>query len=462
MRAGIYARISEDRDETQLGVQRQVADCKELAARRGWEVADEYVDNDLSAYSGKRRPEYERMLADIADGQIGAVVVWHQDRLHRQPRELEEFFDVCDKAGLTDLASVSGDIDLSTHDGRLKARIMGAVARNQSDAASRRLKRKALEIAKNGGTTGGGTRPFGFEDDRVTVRPNEAAIIRELADRLLAGETLRSLCADLNERGIMTSSNGDWTPTPLRRMLRSGRISGQREHQDEIVANGRWDKIIEPEQTTRIRALLDDPSRRATRAPRRYLLSGGLLRCGQCGAQMVARPRQDGTRRYVCASGPRYVGCGKSYTLAEPLEDLVTEAVLWRLDSPELAQMIRNDQNGNGAESQGEADALAARLDDLAVAYANGDVTMREWMAARDPLRRRHEVALRRVARASKAGVLNGHVGHADEVRKRWPDLGLDRRRAIIAAALSHVTVKPGRRGYNRFDPQRFDLTWRY
>ncbi len=59
-----------------------------------------YVDDDRSAYSGKPRPEYRRMLADIADGAIDAVVVWHLDRLHRQPRELEEFFEVCDAVGL--------------------------------------------------------------------------------------------------------------------------------------------------------------------------------------------------------------------------------------------------------------------------------------------------------------------------------------------------------------------------
>ena len=54
--AAIYARISSDQDGTTLGVQRQLEDCRKLAADLGWQVVDEYVDNDLSAYSGKRRP----------------------------------------------------------------------------------------------------------------------------------------------------------------------------------------------------------------------------------------------------------------------------------------------------------------------------------------------------------------------------------------------------------------------
>ena len=71
------------------------------------------------------------MLDDIARGAVDALVVYHLDRLHRQPRELEEFFD-SPAAGLTKLATVTGDIDLSTHDGQFLARILGAVARRRA------------------------------------------------------------------------------------------------------------------------------------------------------------------------------------------------------------------------------------------------------------------------------------------------------------------------------------------
>ena len=461
MRAGLYARISEDRDETQLGVQRQIEDCEQLAARRGWEITDRYVDNDISAYKGGRRPEYERLLADIAARRIDAVVIWHQDRLHRQPRELEEFFDVCDRAGLTDLATVGGDLDLATHDGRLKARIMGAVARNQSDAASRRLRRKALEIARAGGISGGGTRPFGFDADRLTVRADEAEIIREVADRLLAGVPMRSLCRDLNDRGITTPTGGPWAPFVLARMLRSARIGGQREHRGEIVAAARWPAIITPEQTTRIRAILDDPFRRTARAPRAYLLKG-LLRCARCDTTMVARPREDGRRRYVCARGPALPGCGRCYVLAEPVERFVTEAVLWRLDSPELARALRQPHRTTRNDSQHATDLLTARLDELARAYAQGSVSMREWLVAREPLQRQLDDTRRRIARDAGVAVLAEHAGRAGELRNRWPDLDIGQQHAIIASVLGQVIVRSGRPGYNRFDPQRFDLIWRH
>ncbi len=460
-RAGIYARISEDRDETQAGVGRQVEDCERLAQARGWEVVQRYVDNDLSAYRGQKRPEYRRMLEDIRACRIEAVIVYHQDRLHRQPRELEEFFDVCDAAGLTQLASVSGDIDLATHDGRLKARILGAVARNQSDAASRRLQRKALQLAKEGGVAGGGTRPFGFEADFVTVRELEAEVIRELAERLLGGETLRALCKDLNDRGIATPTGRSWSPTPLRRMLRSARISGQREHRGEIVAAARWPAIIAPEKTRCIRALLDDPARRAARPARTYLLRG-LLRCAVCGAPLVARPRVDGGRRYVCPRGPGLPGKGCVYALAEPVEEFVVEAVLWELDSPDLAAAIRGNDHRPVTDWDRQIDEAQAKLDELAAAYARGTISMREWLLAREPIHQQLDAARRQSSQNGQVTVLAEYVGRSGTLRKRWPELGFDRQRAILGAVLAEVLVQPGKRGFNRFDPSRFELVWRH
>lgn len=98
--AAVYARISSDPTGLALGVQRQLEDCRKLAADRGWTVGGaEYVDNDVSAFSGKVRPEYERMLADVRDGLRDAVIVYNMDRLTRRPIELEQFAQVCKAAG---------------------------------------------------------------------------------------------------------------------------------------------------------------------------------------------------------------------------------------------------------------------------------------------------------------------------------------------------------------------------
>ena len=77
MSVAIYARISRDRDGDGLGILRQLVDCRKETERRGWTVAAEYVDDDISAPSGKQRPAYRRRLEDIRDGTRDAVIVWH-------------------------------------------------------------------------------------------------------------------------------------------------------------------------------------------------------------------------------------------------------------------------------------------------------------------------------------------------------------------------------------------------
>jgi DNA invertase Pin-like site-specific DNA recombinase len=68
VRAGIYVRISQDREGAGLGVARQEEDCRALCERKGWQVAGVYADNDVLAYTGKPRPAWNRFLADIAAG----------------------------------------------------------------------------------------------------------------------------------------------------------------------------------------------------------------------------------------------------------------------------------------------------------------------------------------------------------------------------------------------------------
>src|SRR5215210_284145 len=220
VRVGIYARISSDRNGDQLGVRRQVEDCRRLAARCGYEVAGCYVDDDVSAWCGTARPEYERLLEDVRAGAIGGVLVWHLDRLTRHPRELESFIDLCDERRV-ELGCVTGDVNLATHIGRLTARMLGGLARYESDHKSERIRRKHDELAMRGKVSGGGSRPYGYESDKRRLRPAEAAIVQECARRFRAGESLRSIASDLNARSVPSASGGKWSTQTLRRMLDS-------------------------------------------------------------------------------------------------------------------------------------------------------------------------------------------------------------------------------------------------
>ena len=111
MSAAIYARISHDPSGERLGVQRQEADRLEEAKRRG--VSPRCTSTTTSAPSPqKARPEYQRLLTDIQLGSRDGVPIWRLARLHRQPRELEEFIVLCDKHAVA-LATVTGDVALA-------------------------------------------------------------------------------------------------------------------------------------------------------------------------------------------------------------------------------------------------------------------------------------------------------------------------------------------------------------
>jgi DNA invertase Pin-like site-specific DNA recombinase len=462
VRAGVYARISSDREGDGLGVARQIEDCQRLAERKGWRVAELYVDDDVSAWSGKRRPEYARSLADLEAGIINGLLVYDLDRLHRQPSELESFIDLCQGLGLTNVASVSGDIDLTTADGQFQARILGAVAKKESDDKSRRIRRKHLEIAAEGRVSGGGSRPYGYESDKVTLRPAEAAVVAECAQRLLAGEPVRSIAQRLNEHGVPAATGGLWSPQSLRRMLASPRISGQRAHHGEIVATAEWPGIISTDDGARIRALLANPERRTNKAARRYLL-GGLLACSHCGERLVARPRTGGRRRYACAKGVGFSGCGKTYINAEEVERFVLEAVLHRLDSREL-QRARERRRQHAPEAERwwqEAEAAQQQLEELADAYGQRQITMNEWKVARKPIELRLTAARKQLAKVSHGGLLDSYVGHSDRLRADWQGLDLSQQHSIVAAVVDSVRVGPARRGYNRFDESRLAPVWR-
>jgi len=147
VRAAVYVRISQDKTGARAGVERQEDDCRVLADRLGWTVTRVYADNDISAYSGKPRPDYKLMLDDIAAGQIDAVLAWHPDRLHRSPKELEHYIDVCEAARIPTHTEQAGNWDLSTPAGRMVARQIGAVSRYESEHKSQRVKAARVQSA---------------------------------------------------------------------------------------------------------------------------------------------------------------------------------------------------------------------------------------------------------------------------------------------------------------------------
>lgn len=460
--AAIYARISSDVEGSGAGVQRQVADCRALAEELGWTVAAEYVDNDVSAYGGKRRPEFERLLADLAEGHVDGVLVYHMDRLTRRPSELERFYEVVQAAKVRHVKFVSGDTDFSTADGLMMARFLGAFAAKESANIGRRVSRKMEQNAAEGRPHRGSRRSFGYANDGITIVPDEAEVLRILVARFLAGESSRSLVQWLTDQEVSTVTGADWLTSTLKGMLTNPRYAGLRAHKGVVVAPAQWEAIITEDDHRRVLAKYAEKKRSGRRAPQRYLLSG-LMRCSRCEHRLYSASRTR-NRRYVCMSGPDFGGCGGMTITADPVERLIADAVLYRLDTPELADALagRSSADARTQELTGALDEAHQQLEELSLAYAARDIDMREWMTAKKPITQRAESVQRQLAAITHTSALTGLTGNGDQLRGSWDTLNLSRQHAIVEALVDHIVIHPGVQGAQRMDPARVSIVWRH
>jgi site-specific DNA recombinase len=455
MRAAVYVRISDDRTGAGLGVARQEADCRALCEKEGWQVAEVFVDNDVSAYSGKARPAYARMLDRLTGREFDVLVAWHPDRLHRSPKELEAFIDLLESTKTRVRTVMAGEYDLATPTGRMTARVVGAVARHESEHKADRTRRKHRELAEAGKDAGGG-RPFGFREDRLTVDPVERALVADAAQAILDGRTLRSVVVSWNAAGVATATGGRWSSVGLKRLLTSPRTGGYREHAGKLH-KAVWEPLLDEVTWRRVRAVLLDPGRRKSWTSREYLLTGGIARCGRegCGAALIARPRADKRRCYVCASPPNFSGCGKIRVLADPIEDHVLREVKAAIDAGRMSPAAQPGDLAATLAAIDEAEAALAELaDDY---YAHRAITKAQFQSASAALSER-VASLRAEVSVSERERVTPVVDRS--VLDLWPS-EVSAQQAIIRRVVDAVYVDPAVRGRNFYDPERVRIDWR-
>jgi DNA invertase Pin-like site-specific DNA recombinase len=450
--AAIYVRISEDRTGAGLGVERQEADCRALAERLGWTVAQVYTDNDTSAYSGKPRPGYRHLLADLRAGVADAVLVWHTDRLHRSPVELEEYIEVCQPREIPTQTVRAGPLDLATPSGRLMARQLGAYARFESEHHSDRARRARLQAATEGRWIGG-LRPFGYGTDGTTVIEAEADAIRWMAGEVLAGTSLRAIARKLNADGIFTSQGRPWTPRAVAWLLRRPRNAGLSQHHGEPIGPATWPAILDEPTWRGVVAVLGAPDRNTTPSRARKWLLSGLARCEVCGqAVRSGGVAVRGDRRvpsYVCPAG-------HVRRNAAEVDAFVEAVVVERLSRPDARDLLAPDQGGDTAALTGQDAGFRARLEELGRLYADGMIDAITLASGTERIRQQREEITAKLAASVRGSVLAGVVDAPDPA-KVWAGLDLSRRRAIVETLVTVTICRTKRGGARRKGESSFD-----
>lgn len=460
-----YLRQSLDRDQTKLAVDRQRADLLNLCATKGWDDPVEYCDNSVSATSGTR-PAYQDLCGDIAGGVIGKVAVWDMDRLHRQPRELEDFIVLVEKHGV-ELANVGGDVDLSTPGGKMFARMKGNVAAYEIDQKVKRQQAANRQRAENGKAWKMG-RVFGYDGDEIV--PAEAQEIREACEALLNDTSLWTIAKDWNERGIKTTKAGhttsggktyagSWTGGTVKQVLTRPRNAGLQVYDGKILegVETAWPAIISREVFDAVCGYLANPERHTGKKRARAYLLSGLAVCGHCDRKMgtTGRRTKRGERRivYQCKN----TGCMRVVRDLAKTDEFVVRVITERLARPDAARIFAKPSVDTAALN----DEVAKYRGLIAAAeaeYAEGIITGRDLKERRDKLTPRVEAVERKLLGANTSRKLDGIVGRKDAA-DIFASLPLDRQRSVIdtvATVRILPTTSPGR----PFDHTLIRIDW--
>jgi len=485
MRAVVYARRSTP-DEVNVGqqVDHGVAACE----RQGWEVVDVQRDDGISAWKDDaKRPGWDAVMKRVRADEVDVIVARDVDRIARA--ESYDWVDLSKSA-----------VRIADHGGKLlspmEARIKLAIAIEESDVKSRRQLLAEDRRLEAGKPPRGGHRHFGYHsgtccpgegcprpdarfhrlprrpgeelgDDVCgkceggcvahAIREDEAAVLRDLAQRWLDGEPMRSLVRDLRERDVPTVNGGEWRNTGLRKTLLSPRLAGIRVHrrngEETTVRLKNWDPIF----TDDLHARLTDADTRSAnrRAADRYLLTGFMF-CGRegCGANINGKRHAEGRRRYQCLT------CMGNGIAAEPVEEVLWNAALGR--SWERDRLGEQEAAERLAEVEAELRDVDARREELDDAFADRDMSRQRWARQTRRLSDRVEELERERRRLSKerdfaAGTWDSLVDMVDT----YETATREEQRRVLDGVIEKVVLHPWNKGVGpRVDLSRLEVHW--
>lgn len=455
--AVVYVRISLDRSGEGLAVERQEQDALRLAAVRGWDVVEVITDNSISASGKRKREGFERLLQVVESGQAQVVVSWSLDRLTRNRADTLRLVETCQKAHALIALCRGSDMDMATPAGRMTADILAAVARGEIEVKSDRQSRAARQAAEQGRHVKG-RRPFGFEDDGVTVRESEAAWVRWGFRAILDGLSLREVARQWNEAGLTTPQQGNqWTGPVVSRTLRLPRMAGLRAYRKTLLlvdgqpVVGNWPALVDVETWEAAQWLMTNPSRRSATGGQRLLT--GVAVCGVCSAGVHSGGARDGFPRYRCGAGGGHVN-----RRADPVDEYVQAAILARLARPDFTALWAGDDRGGDADDLRRELRLARqRHDELPGLFTDGVLTAAELAEQRHRLRERI-IELEQRLPGQRSQVLS-RLADGDTTAL-WESLSVETRRQVIDS-LATVTLHPPGRGVTTVSADHVVLTWR-
>lgn len=477
-RAALYLRLSETSDNS-TSIARQEKDLRDMAEREDWEVTHVLTDDGISGR--KAREKAEEALRLLGSGVVDVLAVWKLDRFGRRgPRDLIAIEDAIERNPSGRFLTWDRQIDTRSETWDMVGGLMASIARRESANIGARVRSSREYLATEAHRYGGGGRPYGYrsaphpsgEGQTLEPDPVEAAIVREIAERLIADESLVSIARDLNRRGIPTrrktrrGPDGERVPTrwhtsTVADLIRTPGIVGRIIHRGEVVLDDAgkpvqaWVPVLDV--ATWRRAVEAIEPRATTKAPRDrrrpVRMLSGLVHCGSCGRAMPLRGFR-GKAIYACNSKANAFECERGVTiLAERVEAIVEESFLGMVGDWPLV-IVEESADAEAVEAL----ALADEALDSVLARLR-DVDDEDEEAALLTRRRKIRASipdLRLAATAKSPRKVETGLTYAQE----WALRDAPGHHAMISRAIDHVVIHPAIGRSTRVDPRRVEIAW--
>ena len=463
-----YIRLSDWRgkEDPSTSPARQRDVIRSYCQAKGWDLVEIVEDLDVSGSDRGLRLDREglakvRALYPRADHLVIPAI----DRL---ARNTSDFLTVAEEAQKHSVAlvSVKESLDMSTPNGRFVATILAAFAQMEAETIRARVLDGIERVKMLGRYAGGNNLPYGYRSESgpdggkiLVPDPEQAAIVREAAERVLSGETTYAVTRDLNARGVRSKTGKDWSIQAVRQMLTGPAIVGRITHRGEVVrdADGlplqAFEPILSLESWRSLRSLLEVDKPTAQRTPRKRAtrLLSGIVSCGRCGGVMYPAT-SGGGKSYRCSTASRGGDCVGVSIRCEPLEAMIEDEFLRRWGH--LPVTVRRE---TVPPEPAELVEIEHAIRETASAMASDDadvVALAERLAA---LKGR-----RADLRSAPAEPVVEEVETGRSFREVWEDDETDVavRRQFLERVLVLVAVAPGRAGRRPFAPERVTVEW--
>ncbi|MBO8187278.1 recombinase family protein [Streptomyces spirodelae] len=476
-----YARISFDgRVKDAHGIEDQHRDMAGDAAKLGWLVVYRYTDNDKSASKESViRDDFEQLINDLKAGTtpegypIHGVMAVNDDRLYRRPSDWERYLKAFTAHEDRVYHDSNGVQDLYAEGFEIKGLVGVAMSLSETRKKQRRTRNSHRSRAIRGKSVAA-WRPFGWDDDRVTLRPKEAEAIRKAVHDVIAGASISEITRQWKEAGFITSRGNLFQYQTVKQVLLNARLCGYREVRGELVRDGddqpivgEWEAIITPKEWYAVTATIRERGR-GTGLPRgglvhKYLLTG-ILRCGHvfedgtvCNNKMIGIKANGWVKyehAYMCKKTVDG-GCNKTYKRGDKTDKAIERLVIAKLkqEAEAAAQEVPEWDKGDDLDRAVQSrKALEGR-------WHEGEIDDETFFRNLPALEAR--VKELRADQADYLAKKAAAEAAREDIAASWESKTLTQRRELIKKAVHAIVALPGGKGNKAFDPELLKPVWR-